>query len=170
MRRTIDALETTAEITYNASTLYFQHGADSILEGLTGQNGSAYPQQVLDVVNAIINEELATRKRGGARLKAIRLFSDPNRVIESAARGYAPLLKALYTGNIQQANAQIVRRRAAINQRLRDAGLTRGNSEIVARYMETADASLLDGYSQADRDAIVRVATEARAVLYAVWY
>ena len=169
MRRTIDALETTAEITYNASTLYFQHGADSILEGLTGQNGSAYPQQVLDVVNAIINEELATRKRGGARLKAIRLFSDPNRVIESAARDYAPLLKALYTGNIQQANAQIARRRAAINQRLRDAGLTRGNSEIVARYMETADASLLDGYSKADRDAIVRVATEARAVLDELW-
>ena len=169
MRRTIDALETTAEITYNASTLYFQHGADSILEGLTGQNGSAYPQQVLDVVNAIIDEELATRKHGGARLKLIRMFSDPNRVIESAARDYAPLLKALYTGNIQQANGQIARRRAEINQRLRDAGLTRSNSEVVARYMETADTSLLDGYSQADRDAIVRVATEARSVLDELW-
>lgn len=169
MRRTIDALETTAEITYNASTLYFQHGADSILEGLTGQNGSAYPQQVLDVVNAIIDEELATRKHGGARLKLIRMFSDPNRVIESAARDYAPLLKALYTGNIQQANGQIARRRAEINQRLRNAGLTRGNSEIVARYMDSGDASLLDEYSQADRDTIVRVATEARTVLDELW-
>ncbi len=152
-----DALRSTIEKSREAARSYYSDASVGLGAALKGERQGKLPVSVVNKVIAMAKQASSDRKRINPAKILTTNLGNAKQIVESYFGEYAPIMNKLYVQPVIDANTKIAAARATFNERIKNSGITKDNSEIAHKYAEGIISDYeLRGARADDHEQIVR--------------